>query len=114
VNRERVQWGTTLNAAYNTSEVLDLGTDLGVDQITVGGADFHGELRQVVGKPLNQLYGWGWLRDDQGRIVHNPNNGLPMRSLDQLTFGSSLPVWVGAVTNRLDVAGLSFRLLIDF
>jgi TonB-linked SusC/RagA family outer membrane protein len=114
VQLENFRWGTTFTGSYNQSKVLDLGSDLGVEQITVGGADFHGELRQVVGQPLNQLYGWGFLRDEQGRLVHNPNSGIPNRSLQQLNFGSALPVWVGGITNRFDLGEFSARFLVDF
>jgi TonB-linked SusC/RagA family outer membrane protein len=114
VERGRFSWRTTYNGSYNQSKVLDLGTDVGVDEITVGSADFHGELRQVVGMPLNQLYGFGWLRDEQGRQVFNPNNGIPLRSTDQLNFGSALPVWVGGLSNRLELGDLSASFLIDY
>lgn len=111
---QRFEWSTSFNGAYNTSEVLDLGQEVGVTEITVGGANFHGELRQVIGKPLNQLYGWGFLRDDQGRIVHNANTGRPLRSTEQLNFGSALPKWVGGIQNRFHMGGLSGSFLVDF
>lgn len=82
--------------------------------ITVGLAEFHGELRQEVGKPMAQLYGWGYLRDEQGRQVFDPNSGRPLRSNEQLNFGSAIPVWVGGFTNSFNYKKLSFSFLIDF
>lgn len=111
---EQFVWNTSFNVSHNTSEVIDLGTDIGVDQITVGAADFHGELRQVTGMPMNQLYGFGWLRDAQGRQVFNPANGIPMRSVDQLNFGSSIPTWIGGIANNFNYRNLSFSFLVDF
>lgn len=121
IRRERFGWNTTLNASYNTSKVLDLGTEIDedgnevpVEQISVGNANFHGQLRQVRGQPMNQLFGWGWLRDEEtGRQVFN-DDGIPMRSEEQLMFGSSLPKWVGGITNRFDYRGVSLSFLIDF
>jgi hypothetical protein len=69
---ENFEWNSILNATYNTSEVISLGDDVDGTFITVGTAEFHGELRQVVGKPMAQLYGWGYLRDNQGRHCHDP------------------------------------------
>src|SRR5690606_27001044 len=112
IRRDRFSWNTTFNGSYNISRVLDLGLEIGIDEITVGSADFHGELRQVVGEELNQLYGWGWLRDEQGRRVFNPNNGIPLRSEEQLNFGSSLPNWVGGITNRFDFGDFTAAFLI--
>ncbi|WP_157637929.1 SusC/RagA family TonB-linked outer membrane protein [Flexithrix dorotheae] len=107
-------WNLSVNATYNTSEVLSLGEDVDDSFITVGDAEFHGELRQVVGKPMAQLYGWGYLRDEQGRQVFDPNSGRPMRSEEQLNFGSALPVWWGGITNSFDYKGIQLSFLIDF
>ena len=107
-------WNTSFNAAYNTTEVLDLGEDVSDDMITVGTADFHGELRQVVGMPIGQLFGYGYLRDDQGRIVHDPGNGRPLRTPNQISFGSAIPKWVGGITNNFNYKDLSMSFLIDF
>lgn len=117
LTRGRFAWNASVNTAYNTSEVLDLGP--GIDQITVGensygSGNFHGELRQVVGQPLNQLYGWGWLRDDQGRQVFDPVSGRPLRSETQLAFGGALPKWTGGITNSFDYRAVSLSFLVDF
>ena len=123
----KFEWNISANATHNTSEVLSLGDDVEGTSITVGGAEFHGELRQVVGKPMAQLYGWGYLRDDhptestggqlgitQGRQVFDPDNGRPMRSREQLNYGSALPTWWGGFGNTLTYGKFNFYFLIDF
>jgi len=114
IRSENFEWNISANATYNTSEVLNLGDDVDGTFITVGGAEFHGELRQVVGRPMAQLYGWGYLRDDQGNQVFDPNTGRPMRSTEQLNFGSALPTWWGGFGNTLTYKKISFYFLIDF
>ncbi|XOV91626.1 MAG: SusC/RagA family TonB-linked outer membrane protein [Bacteroidota bacterium] len=114
VRNNVISWNFMANGAYNESKVLSLGDDVDATFITVGTAEFHGEVRQVVGRPMAQLYGWGYLRDDQGRIVYDPNNGRPLRSDDQLEFGSAIPRWVGGFTNSFDIKGVSLSFLIDF
>lgn len=114
IRTQTFSWNTSANVSYNTTEVLNLGDELGVDSITMGTADFHGELRQVTGRPMNQLYGYGWLRDDQGRQVFNPNNGTPMRSENQLEFGSAIPKWIGGISNNFNYRNLSMSFLVDF
>ena len=108
------EWNTSVNTTYNTSKVLSLGDDVDGTFITVGTAEFHGELRQVVGKPMAQLYGWGYLRDEQGRQVFDPTSGRPLRSDEQLNFGSALPKWWGGFTNTFNYKGISLSVLIDF
>ncbi|WPP51476.1 SusC/RagA family TonB-linked outer membrane protein [Catalinimonas niigatensis] len=114
VRRANFSWNASFNAAYNTSEVLDLGEDVSDDMITVGVADFHGELRQVVGKPIAQLFGYGYLRDDQGRIIHDAGNGRPLRTPEQISFGSAIPRWIGGISNNFNYKGLTMSFLIDF
>ncbi|MEQ8553982.1 MAG: SusC/RagA family TonB-linked outer membrane protein [Cyclobacteriaceae bacterium] len=114
VRNSSFSWNFIANGAYNESEVLSLGDDVDGTFITVGTAEFHGEVRQVVGRPMAQLYGWGYLRDDQNRIVYDPNSGRPLRSSEQLNFGSAIPAWVGGFTNSFDFKGITASFLIDF
>ncbi|MEX2568689.1 MAG: SusC/RagA family TonB-linked outer membrane protein [Cyclobacteriaceae bacterium] len=114
VTSNNFNWNFSANASYNQSKVLSLGDDVEGTFITVGTAEFHGEVRQEVGKPMAQLYGWGYLRDEQGRQVFDPNNGRPLRSNQQLNFGSAIPIWVGGFTNRFNFRNLSFSFLIDY
>lgn len=114
IRTDNFEWYTNFNASYNTSEVLSLGDDVEGTFITVGNAEFHGELRQEVGKPMAQLYGWGWLRDDQGRQVFDATSGRPLRSNQQLNFGSAIPKWIGGFTNNFSYKNASLSFLIDF
>ncbi len=107
-------WNFNANASYNNSEVLSLGSDVEGSFITVAEGEFHGELRQEVGKPLAQLYGWGWFRDDQGRQVFDAVSGRPLRSEEQVNFGSAIPKWVGGFTNSFNYQGINLSFLIDF
>ncbi len=107
-------WELNLNASYNQSKVLSLGTGTGDTIITVGVGDFTGELRQVVGKPLGQLYGYGYLRNASGQQVFDAGNGRPLRTPNQIAFGSAVPVWVGGITNTFNIHGVTFSALVDF
>jgi len=107
-------WNLSFNAAYNVTKVLDLGGDVSDAMITVGTGDFTGELRQVVGKSMGQLYGFGYLRDAQGRQVFDAGNGRPLRTPTQIAFGSALPKWVGGITNSFNYKSLSASFLMDF
>jgi len=107
-------WNTTVNAAYNVTKVLNLGSGVSDNMITVGTGDFTGELRQVVGLPIGQLYGFGYLRDNQGRQVFDAGNGRPLRTPTQISFGSALPLWVGGITNSFTYKGINLSFLIDF
>ncbi|MCC5935885.1 MAG: SusC/RagA family TonB-linked outer membrane protein [Lunatimonas sp.] len=114
VQTNNFMWETSINASWNVTKTLKLGLTEGDSVITVGTAVYGGELRQVVGKPMGQIYGFGYLRDPQGNIVHDANNGRPLRTALQIPFGSAIPIWVGGFMNTFHYKNLSLSTLIDF
>lgn len=109
----KFQWDFTFNGSYNITKVLKLLTDETGERITVGTHVFNGELRQVVGQEMGQIYGFGYRRDAQGRQIFGAN-GLPLRTPDLISFGSALPKWVGGFNNAFNYGKLNFSFLIDF
>ncbi|WPP53723.1 SusC/RagA family TonB-linked outer membrane protein [Catalinimonas niigatensis] len=114
VRTTNFNWDLSFNGSYNNSEVLKLGVNPEDTIITVGTGQFDGELRQVVGEPLGQLYGFGYLRDDQGRQVFDAGSGRPLRTPLQIGYGTAIPRWVGGITNSLNYKGINLSFLIDF
>jgi TonB-linked SusC/RagA family outer membrane protein len=113
VENENFTWEASFNGAYNITEVLSLLTDTPGERITVGNHVFNGELRQIVGQEMGQIAGFGYRRDDQGRQIFG-GNGLPLRTLDLVNFGSALPKWIGGINNSFNYKGVSLSFLIDF
>jgi len=125
VRSTNFNWDISFNAAYNETKLLRLLTDddgtPGRDydgngqpaQIVTGGGVFIGELRQVVGRPLGQVYTFPLLRNAQGQLIHTAS-GLPQRGTQQVSFGSALPRWFGGFTNTFNFKGLAFSFLIDY
>ena len=114
IRTQNLYWSLAFNTSYNKTKVLDLGSGVSDNMITVGTADFTGELRQVVGQPMGQLYGFGYLRDAQGRQVFDAGNGRPLRTPTQIAFGSAVPVWVGGISNSISFKGIEISALVDF
>lgn len=113
IKTSKFQWDVTLNASYNITKVLSLLSDTPGERITVGTHVFNGELRNVVGQELGQIYGFGFKRNDQGQMVFGAN-GLPLRTADLISYGSALPKWIGGITNTFNYRGLTLSCLIDF
>lgn len=107
------QWDITFNGSYNKTKVLSLLTETPGERITVGTHVFNGELRQVVGQEMGQIYGFGFKRDAQGQMIFG-GNGIPLRTTDLISFGSALPKWVGGINNSFNYKGVSVSFLIDF
>jgi TonB-linked SusC/RagA family outer membrane protein len=107
------QWDFSFNGSYNTSEILKLGPNPGDTIITVGRGIFEGELRQEVGKPIGQLYAYGY-KTLNGQRLFDGTTGRPIRTDNQVAFGSAIPKWVGGFTNTFNYKGISLSFLIDF
>jgi TonB-linked SusC/RagA family outer membrane protein len=114
VQNNDFRWDLTFNGSYNQTEVLTLGATAADTVITVGAGVYGGELRQVVGMPMGQLYGFGYLRDPEGRQVFDANNGRPLRTPAQVPFGTAIPVWVGGIMNSFSYKNFYLSALIDF
>ncbi len=113
VRAKSFSWDVTLNGAYNKTLLQKLATDTPGESIVVGTGVFVGELRQVVGQELGQLYTYGYLRDTQGRIV-NGADGIPLRTPAPISLGSALHKYVGGITNTFNYKGINLSVLIDF
>jgi len=113
VETDNFQWNFTFNGSYNKTEVLSLQTDTQGETITAGRHVFNGFLQHIVGQEMAQVAGFGYKRDEQGRIIYG-GNGVALRTDDLITFGSALPNWVGGFTNSFNYRGINFSFLIDF
>lgn len=111
--RKALSWDITVNGAYNKTKVLKLLTETPGERITVGTHVFNGELRQVVGQEMGQIYGFGFKRDAQGRKVFG-SNGIAVRTADLISFGSALPKWTGGFNNAFNYKDFNLSFLIDF
>jgi TonB-linked SusC/RagA family outer membrane protein len=113
VKTNSFQWNVTVNGSYNITKVLSLTTDKEGERITTGTHVFNGELRQIVGQEMGQIYGFGFKRNDQGQMIFG-TNGIPLRTNDLISYGSALPKWMGGITNSFNYKGLTLSFLIDF
>ncbi|MCP9768372.1 SusC/RagA family TonB-linked outer membrane protein [Lacihabitans sp. LS3-19] len=113
VQTSNFRWDISFNGSYNKTKLLSLLTDTPGERITTGTHVFNGELRQVVGEELGQLYGFGFRRDAAGNKIFGAN-GIALRTPDLISFGSALPNWVGGITNSFTFKGISLSALIDF
>lgn len=113
IRNNNFRWDFSVNGSYNITKVLSLLTSTPGERITVGTHVFNGELRQVVGQEMGQIYGFGFRRDAQGQMVFGAN-GIPLRTADLIPFGSALPKWVGGFNNSFTYKNLSVSFLIDF
>jgi TonB-linked SusC/RagA family outer membrane protein len=113
IKNNNFNWNVSFNGSYNITKVLSLTTDKEGERITTGTHVFNGEVRQVVGQEMGQIYGFGFKRNESGQMIFGAN-GIPLRSSDLISYGSALPKWTGGFTNSFNYKGISLSFLIDF
>ena len=114
VTSENFEWNFTFTGAYNKTKVLSLLSDEPGTSITVGQHVFNGWVYQVVGEEMGQIVGFGYRRNEAGEKIFNSTNGLPLPTLQPISFGSALPKWTGGFLNSFTFKGITASALIDF
>ena len=64
--------------------------------------------------PIGQLYGYSYLRNEKGQIIHSSTSGRPLRTANQGAFGTAIPLYIGGISNSISWKDLQFSFLIDF
>jgi TonB-linked SusC/RagA family outer membrane protein len=110
VQARNFSWTTTLNYSKNKSEVLELAP--GVSLINLGGGLF-GEMRLEArpGRAYGTIVGYGYERDDQGRIL--VEDGLPLHATAMTELGTIVPDWTGGWNNQFSYRNMSLNVLFD-
>ncbi len=66
------------------------------------------------GQEFGVFNGIGYLRDKQGRIIINPNTGMPVATPDPIILGSVVPDWTGGIRNTFRLFNqVSLSVLVD-
>jgi TonB-linked SusC/RagA family outer membrane protein len=108
-------WNVSLNGAYNTSKVLALNPGQTRQEVTFfngTGNEFIGYLVYDVGKEMNQLVDYTYMRNDKGQVMLNSTGGL-QHSKDFVNYGSANYKWIGGITNTFSYKSLSLLIQVD-
>lgn len=103
-------WTVTGNYSRNRNEVVELAA--GVERIIIGNGLFGDvRLEATQGKPYGAIWGGGFLRDDQGRILID--GGIPVLADTFVYHGSIQPDWTGGLSNQISFRNVSLTALLD-
>jgi TonB-linked SusC/RagA family outer membrane protein len=102
-------WDVTVNWSKNTSEVTELYGDL---ETLVLGSTWSLNVEARLGEPYGVLFGNGYLRDDQGRLLLTAG-GMPQKNAEREILGNYNPDWVGGIQNRFSFGAFDLSVLVD-
>lgn len=81
----------TANYTFNTNKVEELFVDNGLGRVQLNSNGSNAFIFAELDKPFPYLKTTAWVRDDQGRIVVDPNDGWPLKANDQRAQGNTAP-----------------------
>lgn len=107
------RWKTSVNFALNRNTVLELPEGLGYLNLGGGGGGIAYNLRLEEGGSFGDIYGYTFVRDDQGKIVID-EQGLPEKNdSDFKKLGNISPDFNLGWANTFTYKGFSLYFLID-
>ena len=115
VKTSNFSWNVSVNVAYNTSKVLALNPGQTRQIVTFfngTGNEFIGYLVYDVGKEMNQLVDYTYLRNAKGQVMLNSAGGL-LPSATMVNYGSANYKEIGGITNTFQYKNLSLLIHVD-
>lgn len=103
------RWSLAANYSRNRSRVDELYGDLETYQL---GSYWGVTTEARVGDPYGSMYGEGYLRDDQGRVIVDAD-GIPMANPERVYLGNYSPDWIGSLSNTFGYRGVELSVLFD-
>ena len=112
------RWKTSVNFALNRNTVEELPEGLGYLSLGGGGGGIAYELRLEEGGSFGDIYGYKFMRDEQGKILTETdpdrNSVLPVRDdSDYKKLGNISPDFNLGWSNTFTYKGISLYFLID-
>src|SRR6185503_7724000 len=115
VKNSHFTWNVSVNGSYNKSKVLALNPGQTRQVVTFfngTGNEFIGYLTYDVGKEMNQLVDYTYLRNDKGQVMLNSSGNL-LPSKTMVNYGSANYKWIGGITNTFQYKNLSLLIHVD-
>jgi len=113
IKTKNFEWKTTFTYAKNKNEILELaaGVEGGEEQVlaTSGTVSIIGK----VGGSTGDMYGFGFVKNDEGRIVYDGKTGLPVRPTEETYQGNAYADWKGGIMNNFSYKGWNLGVTID-
>ncbi len=100
-------WSIDVNFAKNKNKVVELAQ--GVERYELG-TYWDMKVMAIPGQPFGSLYGYDYLRDPNGNVVHR--NGVPVQG-ELKILGNFQPDWTGGISNEFKFGNLVASFLID-
>ena len=107
------QWDVNFNYTKNKNKVLSLPKEMGGESLIYGLGGGTG-LYAIEGKELGIFKAYTSMKDPEGRVIVNPDTGLPISSSDVVEIGSMNHKYQFGFGTTLRYQGLSLAVNFDY
>lgn len=113
IKNDNFEWRSTLTYSKNHNEILELAADVeGGDTQTLASAGSVSIIGKVGGS-TGDMYGYGFVRNDEGKIIYDAKTGLPVRPTETKLIGNAYADWKGGWLNQFSYKGLNVGITLD-
>lgn len=113
VKTKKFEWRSTLTYSKNHNEILELAADIeGGDEQTLATSGTVSIIGKVGGS-TGDMYGYGFVRNDQGQIIYDAKTGLPVRPTEEKYIGNAYADWKGGFQNNIRYKGWNLGITLD-
>ncbi len=105
------RWDLTFNWAKNINEVVKLHSEAKTQELAR--AEWISSYIQAEeGGTYGDIVGYDFKRNENGQVIYG-NDGLPLRTDEQVVIGNGQYDWTGGMASTLNYKGISFRAVLD-
>ncbi len=108
----KLRWNSSLNWAKNSNKVLELAKEMEENDSQTIGTGGNATIMAKVGGTTGDIYGYGFVRSPEGRIVYTAA-GLPARPAQIQYIGNAYADWKAGLYNQFSYRDFNFSFLID-
>ncbi len=110
-SKKGFNWNIFATYSANRNEIKELVEGVDVYVMSTGPAN-RGSIEARPGGRMGDLYGIGYARDPQGRIIYNAQ-GLPTRTTEIKYLGNTNPDWKGSLGSEFKYKNFRLNVLFD-
>lgn len=103
------EWELGFNYTKNNNKVVELAE--GVERLEVGRGIYTARSYAKPGEPYGVIYGYGYKRNEDGRII--TEDGYTKRTDELIPLGNVMPDWTGGVRTSIRYKNFTLNALLD-
>lgn len=112
IRTSNFNWDMNLVWSTNENKVMSLSEGVEGNQQTIATAGTVSMIAKV-GESSTALYGYKFVRNDQGQIIYDASTGLPIRPTEIEYVGDASPDWRAGLTNTFRYKNLRLSFTLD-